>query len=147
MKSYKRIEITTDPQPKDGRRRPRSAAVKVKLSSALKGRKLTPEWIANRSASRVKNAKGHSLQARENMSLAQKGHPRCLTAIAASVAARKGKKLSDAHRAKLRRVWAKRKARKAALIRPLTRSTLSVSILGRVVRGKAISGSRYHDPR
>ena len=140
---YKRIEITTAVQPVDGRRRPRSSTAKAKISAALKERKLTAEWIAKRSASRIKNAKGHSREARANMRDAQSGHLLPRIAVERSVAVRKGKPLSEHHRRKLRAVWAKRKARRAAILRPLIFTTPPVQpIQGRRVRGKAMSGSR-----
>lgn len=116
---YKRIEITTEQQPKDGRRRPRSVAMLARMRPTMytKGRKVPPDELTRRIASQTGLKRNWKFRAK--MSEINKGRRLPLAAIAASVAIRKGKKLSNVHCAKLRAAWAKRKAIKAAFWRPI----------------------------
>lgn len=99
--AYVRKEIAAGIQPADGRKRPRSDGFKAKMRALYAGRKLTPEWIANRDAARRRNGKGMPGHVKEILRAANLGRPCPPLAIARSVAARKGKKLTPEHRAAL----------------------------------------------
>lgn len=131
--------------PIDMRNRPRSPETRAKISAKLKGRKLSPQHLANRIKGQtgLKRSDAH----RRKMSMLMRGRPCPALAIERSIAARRGKRLTIEHRAKLSAAskhWrAMERLRKASMFLALTGLVnFAPTVQVKVVRGKAMSGSQ-----